>query len=588
MSKLSNVTKITTAHQAVSNHVLDCQHITTANWMELNVAKYIELVPKQSVDIFHQLWSRLEPISVPTFGRGNIHKTAIFVPYRTIFPAWNDFITDVPHVYSDGTIGIPTSVPLISSSTFLNFFTSSTIANVVQTDAFDFELISNASTKIKYKFTPRGRLAYKQFLSLGYRLNFNWLESVTMFSALPLFSLAKAYLDWYYPSQYAQDGQFGRIEKWLTYDGRNFTTEFNAAELGLFFDMFSHVNYTSDYFVNAWDNPSAPNDGTASSVSINDIDVSNTGGSSSYDRNDQQAILSAPNGVISQFMLTALRSLSDFLQRNKIVGARALDRYLARYGITLSAEKLKRSVLLNRTLQELDFGDVTSTADTEGAPLGAYAGKGLSYGKEGVSYSATEYGMLLILSSIVPVVSYSQGIDRTTLHVSRLDFFQPEFDNLGVQALSSAEVYVPQNASDLYPESYTSYSNQTYKNKVFGFVPRYAEYKVPRDLVSGDYVLGSRNVGKDAWTLYRNLDALFKNKGGNAVVHDVDFVKGLDYRQYDRIFHNVSDNADKFNIIHNFKITSRFPGKSLWDTYEFENDDEGQKVNVSVGGTEIN
>lgn len=590
MSRLKDTTRIATAISKFSQHDLSCQHVTTSNFMEFGVAKFMELVPRQKIDLMHRVWSRLEPMPVPTFGRANINKTYIFVPYRTVFPAWNDFINDTVHTYGDGTSSLVGNTPRISSSLFLNVFTSSsfsTTSSSLNDTNSDFELITNSTTSQFRVFTPLGRRAYKLVRSLGYNFLFNWTESITYFDALPLFSVLKAYLDWFFPSQYAFDSRYTDAEKWLKYDKPDFESAFVSQDLENILMLLSYVNYDTDYFVNAWDNPSAPNDGAASSVSINDIDLDTTDGQVVYDANSDEPVLSAPSNVISQFMLTALRSLSDFMQRNKIVGARALDRYLARYGVVLSSEKLNRSVLVHRASQEIDFGDVTAMADTDGSPLGAYAGKGVSYGQGNVSFSTDEFGAFICIASIMPVVSYYQGLDRTVLHTSRLDFYQPEFDNLGVQALGSNEVYVPMHAGDLYAED-SQFTNQNYKSRVFGFVPRYAEYKVPRDIITGDYILGSKNAGKEAWTLARDLSHEFKNRGAENVVHSYNFVNGSDRQQYDRIFYNVSDNADKFNIIHIFNIKSTFPGSSLWDSYEFKNEDEAQHVNVQTGGSKLN
>ena len=67
------------------------------------------------------------------------------------------------------------------------------------------------------------------------------------------------------------------------------------------------------------------------------------------------------------------------------------------------------------------------------------AGKGISYGDDKYSIDTNgEYGMYLAVSIIVPKVYNYQGCNRHVLHTTRLDFWTPEFDNLGTQAISSA------------------------------------------------------------------------------------------------------------------------------------------------------
>ena len=143
---------------------------------------------------------------------------------------------------------------------------------------------------------------------------------------------------------------------------------------------------------------------------------------------------SAP--FISEYALTALKSLTDFMKRNQLAGSKAADRYLARFGKALTSEQLGRSVYLGASMQDIQIGDIMSTSDTvngnAGEQLGAYAGKGISYGNGHFDYETKEYGMFITVCSIVPKVGYFQGIDRTVKHLSKLDFYMPEFDNLGV------------------------------------------------------------------------------------------------------------------------------------------------------------
>ena len=105
-----------------------------------------------------------------------------------------------------------------------------------------------------------------------------------------------------------------------------------------------------------------------------------------------------------------------------------------------------------------------STSDTvngnAGEQLGAYAGKGISYGNGHFDYQTNEFGMFITVCSIVPKVGYFQGIDRTVKHLSKLDFYCPEFDNLGVTATAADELYLPQQWSSDY--------NQV-NNTIFGY-----------------------------------------------------------------------------------------------------------------------
>ena len=80
---------------------LSCDHITTANFMQYNVAYRKELVPGEHIEIDVETFTRMEPLVVPTFGRCNIYNRAFFVPFRSVMRSWNNFITDTP--YNNGS-----------------------------------------------------------------------------------------------------------------------------------------------------------------------------------------------------------------------------------------------------------------------------------------------------------------------------------------------------------------------------------------------------------------------------------------------------------------------------------------------------
>lgn len=591
-------TLVPTAVNSRTNIPLTPQHVTTADFMQFNVSLAIELAAESSIEVSHTLFTRLEPLAVPTFGRAMIKNKAFFVPFRTVFPAWNDFINDVPHVYDNGVPNLVSTVPTFSYSAIWALFMNPDCSTQVQTA----DLGADFSNR---RFTDFGRWCYKILISLGYKfpLALN-SEYVDTYSAMPLLCLGRVFCDWFYPPQYANDTESAWLLSLFTNNTLGFTpfTSSNGALLRLL-KIIYRLAYSPDYFTSAWDNPNGPNTGLNSTITIPDINgddfesgsiasVSNN----AFGSNNTAGATSVDNGgvgTISQYLLTALRSLTDYMKRHQIAGARSLDRYLSRWGVRLSSEKLNRSVFVHGYEQPIQFGDVVSTADTEGSPLGSFAGKGMSYRDNSpfVIDSNGEFGFAFIITTIVPEIEYYQGINRHARHLSKLDFFTPEFDNLGVQALSSTEVYIPLGKSG---DDFLTHSGSlgSYAQQVFGFVPRYAEYKVPFSILSGDYVCDSVNTGKDSWTLFRDLSHLFT--GSNDVVHSYDFITSSDASQFKRIFYRSDandetlDDADHFNIIHDFNIRLSFPGKSLYDTYEFKDEDKSRKESMDINGTVMN
>lgn len=564
-----------------STQDLSAPHVTTASFMQLNVSKCMELVPGQSVTIRHDLFSRLEPLVLPTFGLAEIRNKAFFVPMRTIWPSWNDFENDTVHVYDEGE-GIPQNVPLISNRVFYEFLTEHCAERLSQDDenqSKSFDALEPG--RWPYRFTPFGRYCYKIIRSLGYApIMDSRLDSYV--SALPLLGLCKLYIDWFFPSQYSASGLFTSVQRLLSQNVQVFGGSYlSSDDLLEIFVMLEFVAYDPDYFTSAWDNPVGPNDDNFSYLNIEDIsnvDV-DIRISNDWSSNGTPVITNGSTddaAVISQYSLDALKAMTDYTKRNQI-SSRNLDRHFARYGYRLASEKLNRSILLHEYRQPVQFGDVTSMANTEGAALGDYAGKGISYGENTFSFQSDgEFGYLYIITTIIPKAHYYQGVNRQVMHLTKTDFFTPEFDSLGTQAISQAEYYSPLTQPQLE-------SDHINPENVFGFTSRYAEYKVPHALISGDYVDDAINSGKDAWTLFRDV-----SRGSiTTFYHSFRQMTGADAEQYNRIFQYVGADVDHFNIIHNFDIKSSFPGKSLFDTYEFKDDDKSQKVSIDVGGTTV-
>lgn len=608
MASFLDKIKVNTAIDKRSSNDYSCDHVTTANFMQFNVAFSRELVPTQSVNIEHNTFARLQPLPVPTFGRARIQNRAFFVPFRTVFPAFNDFITDSRHSTSYGDSYIYNSVPTISSRVLTDIF-----CGITENYYPHYGLLggSTASSRpdyitkdgVKIQLSQFGRYCMKMLNSLGYSVLFENFDRTLddddqyyEISALPLLCVAKVYADWYYPSMYTSNPLYAKVDEIFNRDNGN--TTITLDDLYLLFDFLRKVNYDSDYFTSAWENPVSPNNDSQSRIDIPDITASmhnsqtrtdttlNVTNSSNSDKtpsivaNNSSATLAGANiQHITQYAVDALKSLTDYLKRHQLVGGRTLDRYLSRFGVKLSDEILKRSQYVGTIEDNIQFGDVMSNADTEGAALGQYAGKGIGYGSGTYTYkNDKEYGMFIVISSIVPKIGYYQGIDRNNLHITRLDYWTPEFDQLGVQALSKAELFIPEGSNDLLSEV----GNQDYLQQVFGFVPRYAEYKLPQDRLSGDFRFYSINEGMESWHTMRTINP----ESISDLVVSEQFISGDDSSQYNRIFNNTDDTYDKFVVIHTFKISSSTPFASYWDNYEFEK--KGKEVIMQANGVKIN
>lgn len=648
--------KVNTAIDSNIDQDLSCVHVTTTDWMNGAPVYFKEMVPGEKIEVVQETFTRLDPLVVPTFGRGLVHNRAFFVPMRTIMKNWNDFITAAnssAQIDETAATGVSTvvsvnKVPVVKNSDFVQLFcgstpgsSSSALATLVipgsgyNEKVHDIVLVTYSGSysnpvNTAYDLTPVGRRVMKILQSLGY--NILWVNDVQQtpvdvvaneseYSALPILAWLKVICDWYYPSQYVGDSYYNYAQS-LINAGNTSSISLNltASMLTYLFSSNSPfsglVNYDSDYFVSAFDNPIGASQGTmqgtqTGNIMFTDINYKNVGGvdgsantpfgaigvvNTTSSTNGDVPVYSPRNGInvtsskqITQYGLDALKALTDYMKRHQLVGARALDRFYARFGKALSSEKMDRSNYIGSGNLPLQIGDVMSHADSQGAVLGQYAGKGVGFGNFKFDYSTDEYGYVIVVNSIVPQIGYYEGIDRTVMHVGRTDFWTPEFDQIGNQAIATKELLVPMNWHDTAASTANQIVNADLNDGIFGYTPRYSEYKIGRDKLTGDFRYNSKNkLGNtsDAWHMFRKVAGLYTQ--ANDIKHSFDFSVGYDWNQYNRIFNYTNVDADKFYMIHSFGVHCSSPMHSLYDTYKFENDGEAKKVVADVNGVKVN
>lgn len=571
MASYLDKVSIQTPTKKMRDFDLSCQQLTTQFFMRPNIA-YAKEFPQAKIKCNLKSYARMQPLYKPVLGSVQVHNRAFFVPFRVVWDPWSSFIVNAPY-NTPGLTQILNMVPTVYEGAFVLFFLQNGfLTQVSQGSPFDVTFNGNF-----YEFDYRGRHYYKILRQLGYGLNFSLRDVIEtsgmMFSALPLLCYAKLFLDWYFPSQYAHSGISAGVEGMFN---RNFRYDLTVADLNILLPFTAWCYYRNDYFVSAWDNPVSPSDGSwLDDIVFPDItlpdglsDVNLFNGS----LGDGTPVLSFKSSF-SQYGVDSLKALTNYVKRHQLVGARVLDRYLADFGVALTAEKLRRSVYVGSQSFPIQFQDVMSNADTEDAPLGEYAGKGVAYGGDGnFVYDTDEFGMFIIVNSVEPDVAYYQGIDRNTLHLRPFEFLNQQYESLGTQPVLKAELNYPIDNRD----------GMVSEEDLFGFLPRYSEYKVGRDLVTGLFSLPDTNRGMLGWSTVRQVAV-----GGS---HDIDFMRGDDAWQYARIFYgdvnSPEDERDKFIFVHRVNLKAAMRAMPMYDTYDFD-EPEGETIKMQANGVQL-
>lgn len=209
-------------------------------------------------------------------------------------------------------------------------------------------------------------------------------------------------------------------------------------------------------------------------------------------------------------------AIQKWLENNARGGGRYIEQIESHFSQRVPDFRLQRAEYLGGGKQPIVISEVRATAQTgtvgvdpDYIPVGDLAGHGLSVGKSNrFSYRCQEHGWIVGILSVTFKTAYSQGIDRMWTRTNKFDFAWPELAHLGEQEILSKELFYDYD-NDQHDEN----------QEVFGYIPRYAEYKFKNDRLAGDF-RGSLAF----WHLSRffdnrpSLDANFTTLFGDAAV----------------------------------------------------------------------
>lgn len=163
--------------------------------------------------------------------------------------------------------------------------------------------------------------------------------------------------------------------------------------------------------------------------------------------------------------------LQRWYENNARGGYRSNEAQPAHWGVYTKDATLQRAVFLGGIRQPLVISEVDqNSATTAESPQGNLAGKGTSYNNGRLfKQFADENGFTLVFTSILQNADYFQGLPKIFTRKERTEYAWPEFANLGEEAVYTRELYAAAP-----------------KDEVFGYTPRYSDYKSVPSEVHGD------------------------------------------------------------------------------------------------------
>lgn len=177
------------------------------------------------------------------------------------------------------------------------------------------------------------------------------------------------------------------------------------------------------------------------------------------------------------------------LERDARSGTRYIETLKAHWGVTSPDFRLQRPEYLGGGSSDINVSPLAqqsaSTTPTDDNTLGQMAGIGTSNGTTGFTKSFVEHGVILCLASVSGDITYSQGRERYFDKRTRYDMMYPVLTGIGEQSILSKEIF---------------YSNSADDDLVFGYIPRYEEFRFLNSKVTGLFRPTATN-SLAAWTL---------------------------------------------------------------------------------------
>lgn len=177
------------------------------------------------------------------------------------------------------------------------------------------------------------------------------------------------------------------------------------------------------------------------------------------------------NQSLSSFNASDLRTMfaqTRVFERLARCGSRYTEYLRSNFNIAPSDGTLQRAQYLGGFKQPIVCTEIPQTAQDGDTAVGTLRGKGISSGSGRIKpYVVKEFGVIFGILSVMPEISYSQGIPREYTYKERFDFLNPSFQNLSEQEVRNAEIFVGPDGKN---------------NETFGYQGLYNELRISHNL----------------------------------------------------------------------------------------------------------
>lgn len=435
-----------------------------------------EMVPGDTFKIGNELVINAQPLNAPVYHSINVYVHYFFVPTRLIFDGWEDFIT--------GGIDGNDSTPLPRFSAPVGYTASEFCGPYSLYDYFGFPIVKDSGNAYSYpgSRSSAGSTAYyyRPLLFPWSVYNFVWNEfyrDETLQQEVALDQPLVLNRNWskdYFTSAlpFQQRGTSpalpisGSLDVLFSGDFGLVKTDYQPvvglSPAGTLTAVLSEGDPSGE--VRSLVNPGLAIPFTVDKGSLaGTVDVSDA---LTFDVSD----------------LRLAFQLQKFMERAARGGVRYTEFLTSFFGVAPTDARLQRPEYLGGSKSPVLINQVTQTSESGTTPQGTLRGKGITADKNYIcSYTASEFGYLIGLMSVLPMPSYQQGVQRKWLRKSKTDFYFPMFAHLSEEPVFEEQVFAFAGDED----NGQSGDSKIWNGKIFGYQAPYNDMRQNQNMVCG-------------------------------------------------------------------------------------------------------
>lgn len=504
-------------HPSRSGFDLSSKVAFTAKAGELLPIKWYFTLPGDKFKLKHQHFTRTQPVNTSAYTRIREYYDWFWVPLHML---WNKAPEIIAQIQNQSQVAKSFTASDIGGS-FMPSISLSTISDVL-------DILSGKKNQFGF---DRADLSQKLIQYLGYgnnlssssvvygtsapvSANYDQAYSVNLnLSIFPLLAYKKFCQDYFRYSQWQNSSP--NLWNINYYDGKSsFDTLIPSSGDSYFsgdtmFDI-EYCNWNKDLFTGILPEPQY---GDVATVAL-DVDFPSrpvVGFQPSTDASFQPAFaipyssgngpssmilgagnpassVSAPLGTplvtkfdsvtISGFNVLQLRRAEALQRWKEVTGINAQNyksQIKAHFGVDVSSDLAHMSTYIGGSSSNIDISEVLNTNLSSPSDMANVAGKGIGSNGSFEKFYAKDYGVLMCIYHVVPLLDYVRTSPYHQLFVTQnTDFPIPELDRIGMESISS--VY--------YSNSSISGGDTIHQ---MGYLPRYFQWKTDVDTVVGAF-----------------------------------------------------------------------------------------------------